>query len=160
MPQTGAATQAAFSSLEGLQFFRRAAQARILVPRALQPVKRRLRSLRVPHRERRLEQDASIAWLALQLPILPRQRERFFLVAEEIEVEARLLLLMQLVAAQRCGVEPGPERLDMFARLRRLQRLLGEGKAKKQDVRFHPVDEERDDFVRTPLVEQKVRVSR
>jgi len=57
------------------------------------------------HRERRFEQDASIARLALQLPILLRKRERFFLVPRRSRSKRALLLLMQLVAAQRCGVE-------------------------------------------------------
>ena len=67
---------------------------------------------------------------------------------------------MQLVAAQRRGVEPGSERLDVLSRLRRLQCLFGKGETKKQDVRLHPVDEQRDDFLGASLVEQKVRVGR
>src|SRR6266436_6692823 len=128
--------------------------------RALEPVERLLRSSRLIHRERRFEQDARIARLALQFPIFPRQREGLFLVAEKMEVEARLLLLMQLVAAQRRGVEPGSERLDVLSRLRRLQCLFGKGETKKQNVRLHPVDEQWNDFVRASLVEQKVRVGR
>src|SRR5437879_1528184 len=128
--------------------------------RALEPVERLLRGPRVFHRERRLEQDARVARLALQLPILLCQREGLLLVAEKIEVEARFLLLMQFVATQGRRVESGPERLDVFARLRRLERLFCESEAKEQDVRLHPIDEQGDDFVGAPLIEQKIRVRR
>src|SRR5437899_10251995 len=130
------------------------------MPRALEPGERLLRCLRIFHRERRLEQDARVARLALQLPILLCEREGLFLVAQKIEVEARFLLLVQFVAAQGRGIEPGSERLDVFSRFRRPERLLGQSEAKEQDVRLHPVDEQRDYFAGAPLVEQKIRVRR
>src|SRR5262245_56875849 len=106
------------SSPERLELLRGLAQSGILVPRALEPVERPLRGGGILHRERRLEQDARIARLALKRPVLLRERERLLLVPQQGEVEARLFLLVELVAPQRRRLEARPERLDVLARLR------------------------------------------
>src|SRR5581483_6813238 len=97
-----------------------------------------------------------VARLALQLPVLLRERKRLRLVSEEIEVEARLLLLMQLVAWESRRVEARLERGDVLLGLGQLQGLLGERQPQQQDVRARPVAQQRRHLGRAAVVEQEV----
>ena len=70
------------------------------MPRLVEPFERTLRGGRISHCERRLEQNAGVAGLPLRLPVFLGERQRPALLPEQIEVEARLLLLVQLVTGK------------------------------------------------------------
>ena len=86
------------------------------------------------------------------------QRQRAGGLPEQIEMQARFFLLMQLVATQRCCIETRLQRAHVLVEGRCTRRLLGQCETQQQRVGAGPVFQKCDHLGGAFAVEQEVGV--